>query len=148
MFGDGGSAIYTPGLMMERFQLAADETFFGNRHIKTMAKTASIIAPHIHTHQLREDAVLTNASGRQLESFPAASQVVDFTVAQINHYFTKTRPEWEKKRARGKADARQDNPNRFRNDSEFDVYNRNDCLDTSILPRSEKTSSLISAIFD
>ena len=47
-------------------------------------------------------------------------------VAVINHYFTKTRPEYEIKRMRGRADIA-----KTRNSSEFDAHNFNEVEDDS-----------------
>jgi hypothetical protein len=47
-------------------------------------------------------------------------------VAVINHYFSKTRPEYEIKRARGKADR-----TNIRKNSEFDSHNLNEVEDDS-----------------
>jgi hypothetical protein len=49
----------------------------------------------------------------------------DDTIAQINHYFCKTRDEWFIKKNRGRADVSPNNPDFMRRDSDFDAHNLN-----------------------
>ena len=50
---------------------------------------------------------------------------------KINHYFTKSREEWVRRRSMGKADTR--NRNNVRTMEEFYMHDNNDIYDDSML---------------
>lgn len=54
-------------------------------------------------------------------------------VAQLNHYFCKTRTEWEQKRNRGRADVSVSSVGHIRSDSDFYSHNLNEIEDTNAL---------------
>lgn len=139
MFGDSGHKGYSPENMIERFTKSSLDEFGPNRHIKTIAKSEVIVGPGIHSPPLREGVQLLSPSGQALKPFPAAVQsTVEHDIVSVNHYFSKSYEEWQLKRARGKADRSLEDPERYRSDGEFAVYNRNDMEEFSIqrfLPR-------------
>jgi len=149
LFGDGGATHYEPGLMSDRFRMAAAESFIANRQVKTISRTSAIKVPVIHTHWLIEGATFTNASGKELKHAPETLQdYVDFSLVQLNHYFSKTFEEWEIKRDRGMADRPAEDPTRVRPDSHFHFHNKNDVADDSIYRWRSKTRESMKSIFD
>ncbi|NHB12432.1 glycosyltransferase family 2 protein, partial [Burkholderia cepacia] len=119
MFGSGGSENYAPGLMMERFQLAAPVNFGPHGQTKTIARCRSMKDVGIHSYELQEGSVFVNPEHVPLKPHPVARQDhITLRTEQINHYFTKTWEEWQIKRAKGKADSPPDHPDFYRNDGE------------------------------
>jgi len=149
IFGDGGATHYEPGLMSDRFRLAAFESFEPNYLVKTIARTSAIRVPWIHTHYLVEGATFTNTAGQPLKQAPEGFQeFANFDIAQVNHYFSKTFEEWELKRNRGRAGVAPNDPSHVRPDSHWHAHNRNDVADDSISRWSSKTKRIMKSIFE
>lgn len=148
MFGDSGEGDYRPGLIIERFTRAAPEQFGPNHLVKTIARTHKLVEPFVHTHRLVDGATYMDLERRPLKHHPAARQdTASHKIAQVNHYFTKSRSEWAFKRMRGKADLWIGHKDHIRNDEEFDFNNRNDEIDETILIRKKALLQTMSEIF-
>ena len=131
MFGSSGETIYQKIPMIERFTRAATIDFEANGLVKTIYRPALIETIHHHSAVYKSDAVVVSPDGRTLDASPFAPKVADgFAVAQINHYFTKSSAEWVVKNIRGYAD------NTKRTSEDFDKYNRNEEIETSIIRRA------------
>lgn len=131
MFGSSGHIDYTRRWTTARFTMAANSV---SRLGKSIVKVKNLKASYVHTHELSEGARFINTTWKDMLHHPKCHQdsgVVD--VVQLNHYFTRSREEWAIKRNRGFADYRPNDPNRYRPDSEFSVYDRNEEVDNSIL---------------
>jgi glycosyltransferase involved in cell wall biosynthesis len=149
MFGDSGQEHYSPEPLMVRFTKAAADNFGGNNIIKTIARTHSVVELGIHSHKLKDGAQFLNPEGRPLKPYPAGRQdYVSLDVAQINHYYTKTREEWAIKQRRGKADLWEGHDNFKREDSEFTANNRNEVVDETIQTRLEPALKAMRLLFD
>ena len=136
MFGEGNETGYRPGLLINRFQRASTSDFMANRLVKTFVRAADMLRPDIHNPLLSDGKITLNADRSSIQPFPIShSDTANHDVAQINHYFVKSREEWTVKRLRGKADAAEAAADRFRPDGEFDVYNRNEEEELSIQNR-------------
>jgi hypothetical protein len=148
MFGSSGAQTYSPGLLIERFVRASGPEFTPNEQVKTFVRPACMESIDIHNPKLREGFHPVSTSRMAARPFPnACNDRIEHEVAQINHYFVKSRQEWLIKRDRGKADIPIGDPARIRADAEFEFYDRNDALDNSICRfRSRLVFELVSTI--
>jgi hypothetical protein len=149
IFGDSGETDYRPAPLMERFTCAAPEQFGPNHLIKTIARTDDLITPGAHTHQLREGAIFIDAERRPLKPYPAGRQdSVTHSIAQLNHYYTKTRDEYGWKKARGRVDLWRGHKDYVpQTDDLFNFHNRNDEPDLAILEFRDAMRSAALEIF-
>lgn len=137
IFGSSGHQTKIDGLVMERFTRCPASDFPVNRHFKTIAKIDLIEDLAIHICKFNKN--------NQNYVYPDRYTVppdsvghgvhIDHSLIQVNHYFTKSREEWELKRARGKANVPPNVPIRFkiRPDKDFDGHDRNEEEDLQIL---------------
>jgi glycosyltransferase involved in cell wall biosynthesis len=134
MFGSGGHKQYQEGLVLERFVRASAQSFSGNLHVKSFFRPSLMKSVHIHAPEMAEGAALL-ASGAPLE-MPrrGIATVSDFSIAQVNHYFTKSYEEYLIKRKRGNANRRNEDPTKFKGytDDMFHATDLNDEFDNSI----------------
>ena len=101
VFGPGGLARFEPAPVIERFTRAAPRDHPSNRHVKSMAVAAHIVAPGPHGVVLSQGRyVAPNGKDIVLED-NARLRPPRYRVAQINHYVVKSRAEFEAKRRRG-----------------------------------------------
>lgn len=134
MFGSAFQAKASDGLVIDRFQRAARLDYDINRHIKTIARCSQIVEAGVHSPALRPGARFVSPDRTPRTGGCNAWQThLDHSIAQINHYFTKTAEEFERKRSRGRADLPPESPDRIRSEDEFRAYDRNEDVDTSIL---------------
>jgi hypothetical protein len=133
VFGSSGLETQPAGLVMENFTRRAADDFSPNRHVKTFARVSKIINPGIHVPS-RLEGPIVNIAGEEidLERDGLLSTSVSGGM-HINHYFTKSRAEWERKRRRGRAPMVISDPQRIRDNSVFDAHDRNEVEDVSIL---------------
>ncbi|WP_158809671.1 glycosyltransferase family 2 protein [Beijerinckia sp. L45] len=134
MFGSSLHSSASTGFVIDRFQRAASNNFEINQHIKTIARLDQIIEVGVHSPSLRSGARFISPDCKpRVEGCNAWQTHVDHSIAQVNHYFTKSREEFEKKRLRGRADLPPEALDRLRSREEFALYDRNEHSDTSIL---------------
>lgn len=118
-FGSGNN-VQPNGSVLERFTMRAAEP---ERHIKLIVRLNGdrlMIGPH-HSYGFWIDTNGKVGSGQNNRE--AAVDVI-----QLNHYFCKTREEYEEKMARGRADWYVP-----RRPEDFDYYNRNEVEDLTAL---------------
>jgi hypothetical protein len=136
LFGSSGATEFSPRPVMERFRRAAAVTSPLNRHVKSLFRPECVDQIHMHAPSLAKGrAVLANGAPLEMEPHGVAAQV-DWSVAQINHYFCKSREEYARKRERGRASLASDDPGKFAKytDGVFDHHDLNDELDDSVAP--------------
>jgi glycosyltransferase involved in cell wall biosynthesis len=136
IFGDAHATSYDNRPLIERFCWASEVNFEPNKHFKSLSRVSAIeCVANRHFCRVRGEAI--HASGRPLQ--PEYLAEVDWSVAQINHYFCKTYEEYRRKAGRGKGwVSGTDAIEKFSYDREaFDFHNRNDCLDRSALRRAD-----------
>lgn len=109
--------------VLSRFTRRNKENHPTNKHVKTMVKLPSFLCQDIHNirgswYNLK----------KEIRSGPF-NEPVDWSVAKIHHYFTKSKEEFEIKCERGRADM---NQKREYNDHTNELY-ANDIEDTSAL---------------
>jgi hypothetical protein len=104
-----------------------------DKHIKCIVKTNIDSKYNIHS-PVRGNIVDCNKN-MVIGDF---NERGDDSIAQINHYFTKTRDEWKLKKERGRASAK----NAMRLDGDFDLHNKNEVEDLTALNFFVKKSNI------
>ncbi len=147
IFGSNGleKADYSAGVL-ERFNRRAKRNWVvpvkdgrpgGNAHVKTLANPRRIrFFPNPHFPAYCESCRAIDAQGNFVDLFfndpPAVEKIV------INHYYVKSKEEWENKVRRGNADFFHNNYFSIK----FDFFDRNDEFDDEILKYRENRQSL------
>ena len=132
IFGSSGHQSFSDDLVIRRFDLASLPTFSPNVHVKTIFRPGAVLGAAIHSPHFRPDAVMVNPNGTRLVTDVNAQQRVEYSVAQINHYFTKSFAEFAVKRERGRGDLEDGNREKYRTKEAFYAYDLNDEKDSSI----------------
>jgi hypothetical protein len=132
MFGSSGHAVRSPGLMIETFKRRAKSDFFDSRPTKQIVRPRAVIKVLLCDFPV--DGRSCTPAGRPVvwgrNEFRTAR--AEHSVAQVNHYFTKDRAEWERKILRGyRSVPLAQGPRRAKGN--WTKYDRNEILDTSAL---------------
>jgi hypothetical protein len=136
LFGSSGEKAFSPRPVMERFRRAARADARVNRHVKCLFRPKLAGAVHMHAPYLTGGrAVLANGAPLEMEPHGIAAEV-DWSVAQVNHYFCKSLAEYQVKRARGDARLGVEDPEKFERytDPMFEIHDLNDERDDSVAP--------------
>ncbi len=133
MFGSSGLQTHEPGFVMERFTRCAKRSFSGNRAIKTLARLDAVEIPRVHTCHFRPGVRYQTVLGEEIGPSVGTSEAVSHDIIRINHYFTRSREEWEAKAKRGRGAKPAHHPLKHRRIHEFHNYDRNEQSDTDIL---------------
>jgi hypothetical protein len=118
-FGSSGRTSDDYGLVRDSFTRGAERGWGNNLHIKTIARPGCVQRMGVHDALLREGRAVT-PSGATL-SMPGERGIaaaVEHEVAQLNHYQVKSRQDFDRKIARGRATRRPNDPARVRPDSD------------------------------
>jgi Glycosyltransferase family 92 len=148
IFGSAGHADYADGLSIERFTRRAARDFAPNRHVKTFARAALINTASCHIPAMR-GAPVVDIFKRTIDAAHNGlhDEVCDGAI-QINHYFTRSRGEWELKRARGRVSRAEHDEFKFRTQRDFDLHDRNEENDVSALRFKDRTGCNLSLLAD
>lgn len=134
LFGSAFKSDYEPGFVIDRFTRAARPNYYKHQHVKTICRPEFIGTVDIHSPGFRDGAIFVSPNRTRRDLTQNAEQpYIDLGIAQINHYFAKSRAEFEIKRARGRAALRQDDLAKYRPYSDFIIHDRNEEEDVSIL---------------
>ncbi len=138
VYGANGHEDYPPGLVTENFVTRAAESFFEARHVKSFVRPGLARAcpnPHYFAMAGNIERRYCDTSGSPMLWLLAPEEPAgvlhgvslappDYSVARINHYFTRSRAHWLAKLQRGyPSDVA------VRKMEEFDMYNRNEIAD-------------------
>lgn len=135
LFGDSHMPASDGRPVMERLRLASEPDFVVNNHLKSFTRVKAL-RKMVHMHVCDTSGLLVHPSGKPLAMTNwGLSDTVEMDVAQINHYYTKTFDEYQKKKLRGQGGAGDNKPELkyWYNDESFHSHNRNDIEDTTIL---------------
>lgn len=129
MFGSSGLVERPPGSLVETFTRRARDDLPANRTVKSIVRPSAVvrnISPH--TFALREGRRYATVSGADVVwlSVNGSTQAPDLRGGWINHYFTKSREDWNRKLARGYRDTTKRDP-----DGAFAAYDHNEVSDSS-----------------
>jgi hypothetical protein len=136
VFGSSGETDFAPRLVTERFRRAGLADSAVNFHVKSLFRPKQVDRVHMHAPALASGrAVLANGAPLEMEPWGIAT-AVDWSAAQVNHYFCKSRAEYLLKRARGCSSVGHDDPDKFSKytDAHFDHHDLNDARDDSMEP--------------
>ena len=135
VFGDSHLKIAeTDRLVTERFTWASKPEFPVNGHIKSFIRVKAL-DDLVSVHICRTTGRPVHASGKPLHMKNwGISDEIDFDVAQVNHYYTKTYAEYETKKQRGNATVDEKHRRKYTwyHDEAFHGHNRNDVQELSI----------------
>ncbi|MCT3449270.1 glycosyltransferase family 2 protein [Limosilactobacillus fermentum] len=126
IFGSSHYEIKQPGLVTQTFVKRSPFGFKFNKHVKTLVNpdvVAGFLNPHFPVYIAGYHSV--NLNGQTVEG-PFNEPSADPEI-RLNHYFTKSKEEFIKKRSRGMAD----NLN-IRDMGKFEEHDQNDVFDDSM----------------
>ena len=132
IFGSSNKIEKEEGLVIERFLYSSYAKRGYNHHIKTICNPRMVkdyISPHFPLYKL--GAFSINENGQRLYAW--YNVINQYEHLRINHYFTKSKAEFLRKRARGLADRIG-----IYDLQQFDKYDLNDTYDDSMLYYANK----------
>jgi len=129
LFGSSGEEVYRDDLVIRRFTRRAEDDHPVNSSVKTIVRGNCVEAVGVHVPiPLRGQLVDEFLTVAGTISYPDHHPVPTARRLVLNHYFGKSRQEWQIKRAKGRADL-----NATRTDEEFTGHDRNEVEDTRML---------------
>jgi hypothetical protein len=144
LFGSSGHVEHESGLVISRFTNRAHADHVLNNFVKTIAQSRFIARVGVHTPMLHQGSLVDEAgtlpgsSGHpDFHAVPQASRLV------LNHYFTKSRAEWQRKRMRGMASEVVGSMGWRRPDDHFRSHDLNDVEDLTMAQRSDAVQAEI-----
>lgn len=152
IFGSNGQKEYYDDLVIERFTRCGGPNENVNRHIKTLGPVSVLrngAQVHVHGWVLAPGQHYVDALGNPVQvdgcTFVTPPR---WRGAWINHYIVKSLEEFEQKRLRGKATHAEGDPRGIDRTLElyFDLYNRNEFEDDTILHASKFVRSVMNAL--
>ncbi len=133
LYGSNGHQDQTDDLVVRRFTRRARPQDSRNNLVKTIVQARTVLRPDIHTVQVSQGSLVDEfwqLGGSQghpdNHAVPAAERLV------LNHYFTKSRAEWQHKRSRGRATEQVGSAAWRRPDDHFTAHDVNDIEDTGL----------------
>lgn len=126
LFGSNGLERKPEGLVIENYVRRAKNSFEENKNYKSIIDPRKVIGfscPHYPIYLIGKYAV-----NEKLERIEESKVKGSYSKLRINHYFTKSKEEYEIKKNRGKADL-----NEKRDWTDFVKHDRNEVLDEEIL---------------
>ena len=150
MFGSNGHIRMPDNLVIEAFTRRSLREFDANRHVKSIVRPKAVAdcanphAFHLHgrAYSPAGAPLIWKTEGR-IAHVGLSSVSPEYSVAQINHYFTRSREHWARKVARGYPNA-----SSREKLAHFDHYDRNDIEDCCALGKVGALQQIRSAILD
>lgn len=138
MFGSSGEIHFRRRPLMMRFTRASEIAFDANKLVKTFFRLDKTTEIFVHHGHYSDGGVLFSPNGDAIANgYHLAQSADNFAVAQINHYFLKSKDEWTLKLLRGYADST------VRPPDTFDLYDRNEIADVSILRHRRRFTRML-----
>ncbi len=132
IFGSSGQKNKENGLVIERFNWRAENSFVKNNHVKSIVNPRRVAVfknPHSALYLIGYKAL--NLSGEKVEGPFNENHAND--AIRINHYFTKSREEYLAKAKRGMGDVPW-----LRDPADFEIHDKNDVFDDSMKTFAQK----------
>lgn len=141
MFGSSGEQYYHDEPVIKRFTMSKQ-----SGGIKTIAKTEKILCISNHPHSCRFiDSHYYYPDKTSATEDSSKWRHIDYSIALLNHYFTKSREEWTEKRERGMGILDKVGNMKYRSDEEFYSADAGcKTVDTGILRHFQSTIATIS----
>jgi len=137
VYGSNGHVGYPPKLVIESFTRRAPENFFPSHHVKSIIRprfAAAAVNPHCFDLAGHIAGSYCDLAGATIRWWPAPERggvlpgvladLPDYSIARVNHYFTRSRAHWQAKIKRGYPSDMV-----VRKEEEFAHYDRNEILD-------------------
>lgn len=104
MFGPSEHDRRPDGLVIDAYVRRLPDDDAGNRHVKSIVRSAHLQGVGPTPHVFPTTGPSCNASGDEAPSHAIQASVCHATMI-LNHYFTRSREDWETKLQRGRADT-------------------------------------------
>lgn len=128
IYGSSGYLEKPKGGVIENYLYRAKEDGDGNSSIKTIANPRKLsVYEHPHYPRYRSEYYAIDENGQKVDGYYNPLETIK--KIRINHYFTKSKAEWIKRRSMGRATA----VNKVRTMDEFYRRDNNDVYDDSML---------------
>lgn len=144
VFGTSGHQKREPGLVIERFTRCSKRSFYGNRSVKTLARTDAIVTPRVHTCTFRDGVSYRAVTGE--DASDGVTRGITHDIIRLNHYFTRSRDEWGEKMRKGRGAKPSGHPKKHRTEAEFLRSNRNEATERDIVRHVPKVKALMQSI--
>ena len=151
-FGSSGQEKNDYGLVTDTFVYGAKPHIGNNKHVKTIARTkcvASIVIHHVILHA--GHYVHPNGHTLYMTDTDGQSDAIEHSTAQLNHYQIKSRADFDRKIARGRAGLPADAPQRIRTPDEaesiFRALDRNEVEYSEIRKHRAAFDTIYPALF-
>lgn len=126
MYGSGHQNSYENKPVIERFVYRGRKENDSNHYIKSIVNPRLTIGFYkAHINRCFPGIHIVNCKGERIVE--SKTDVVIHEPLRLNHYFTKSKEEYEKKRSRGMADQKG-----IRDECNFEMYDLNDVFDDSM----------------
>lgn len=134
IFGSSHLMTQPEGLVTENYVYRSKTNFYKNKHVKTIINPRKILGyTNAHLPIPLPGYKIVNENYKIIDS--PASDSVTVNKIRINHYFTKSKEEFMKKRNRGLAD----NVGK-RSMQEFQIHDKNDVFDDAMKGYNKKNN--------
>jgi hypothetical protein len=125
-FGHGGNTKRPAGGQIAGYRSRTPDEFSKNRLVKMIVQPQTVINPiSPHSFLFKESFFCVNENWKRVDAqdFPCSVKTI-----QLNHYFTRSRDEWNQKLSRGRGDS----PVPYKDDRGSKVNQFSTVVDTSI----------------
>ena len=133
IFGSSGLVESDGRLVIDRFRQASVPDNYINHHVKSFVRPRAVT--EVNPHACKINGQYVTASGLPFSFVRQGIEItIDTKVAQINHYLTKSRAEYERKKQRGHGTLSLYSPDKFAryDDQLFIDHDLNEVLDEKI----------------
>lgn len=136
-FGSNGHTETPPELTIKAFIRRSDETFGANNHTKLLVRPR-LVKNIVNPHYFDVDGPIKRPDGTSIKwQIKGVTESPNLSDWYINHYFVRSRAQWEAKLARGYRDCT------TRETNLFHIYDRNEVLDQTAAARTDAVLALI-----
>ncbi len=141
LFGSSGLEKEPEGLVIQNYTKCSVPDFQKNQYVKLICDPRKILYPTTpHFFRYKESCFSVNENGERLDNFYNNPGPDGCKKLQVNHYYTKSKEFWEKKKMKG-GDAFF--PWNTRDWGDFIKYDRNEMEDTRILKYVESVGKAL-----
>ena len=139
MYGSSGLLEPDGRLVIEQYVKRSEQEFGPNRHVKSMLRPQACTS-FINGHYglLEGDYVGVDGQPKLWQHPGVTAEAQDISIARLNHYFTRSRSDWDRKMARGYGDM-------VRAETDFELYDRNEVEDAAAVVFAQRVRDRLSA---
>jgi len=139
MFGSSHYEKKPDGLLIDNFVYRAEIGKEGTNVTKSIVRPQNTLMwnhPHFPVYNLWNYGI--DMTGKKNNGF--WNEIDDYHLLKVNHYFTKSKEQWIKRRSQGKADLGSDDKRTMK---EFEAHDNNDVLDNSSKAYSNQVKKIL-----